>query len=221
MFQEANVYGRIYKITNKINGKVYIGQTKMSIKRRFYNHCQKGAILFSAINKYGKDNFNIQEICVAFNKKDLDLLETKIINKYKSITPNGYNIEGGGNGKKVVHASTRKKIRKANLGKKHTKETRKKMSNSHKGKVRSKAHRLNLSKSLKGKAPCRKTIEAAQKANRGRIPPNSRKVVCLENNKTYNSLHHAARELNCLVSKISLVCQGKRKTTNNLRFRYI
>ena len=48
----------IYKITNSINGKIYIGQTRQALKERFRQHCKAktGAISFS-IKKYGKENF--------------------------------------------------------------------------------------------------------------------------------------------------------------------
>lgn len=49
---------KIYKITNNINGKIYIGQTKTSIERRFISHksaARRGInyILYKAIRKYG------------------------------------------------------------------------------------------------------------------------------------------------------------------------
>lgn len=59
----------IYKITNKINGKVYIGKTLNSIQKRWREHlidskkrrCEKRP-LYSAINKYGEENFEIEQI---------------------------------------------------------------------------------------------------------------------------------------------------------------
>lgn len=59
--------GYIYKITNKINNKVYIGQTSKTIEERFQRHLslarQKvNRYLYDAINYYGKDNFEISQI---------------------------------------------------------------------------------------------------------------------------------------------------------------
>lgn len=62
--------GFIYKITNKINGKVYIGQTIQSVKDRWHRHCGKKSIrsaemsmhIKRAILKYGKENFIIETI---------------------------------------------------------------------------------------------------------------------------------------------------------------
>jgi group I intron endonuclease len=60
--------GRIYKITNQLNGKFYIGMTRKKLKYRFNNHCYDALIRNSnsyfhkAIRKYGKENFIIEEI---------------------------------------------------------------------------------------------------------------------------------------------------------------
>ena len=56
--------GIIYKITNIINNKVYIGQTVNTIKQRWNKHCHSNGCrsLYNAILKYGKENFNIEII---------------------------------------------------------------------------------------------------------------------------------------------------------------
>jgi group I intron endonuclease len=54
----------IYKITNKVNGKIYVGQTTRSLEERWYGHCSTAnqhGILGKALIKYGKENFR-QEI---------------------------------------------------------------------------------------------------------------------------------------------------------------
>lgn len=89
----------IYKITNKINGKVYIGQTIRSLKKRFNEHCNnKKSTISKAIQKYGKENFTIEEIDGANNQSELNYKEWLLIYKFNSLTPNGYNIY---NNKKV------------------------------------------------------------------------------------------------------------------------
>ena len=93
----------IYKITNKINGKSYIGQS-INIEKRVREHfwkstCSKdpsfNSILHSAVRKYGQENFS-WEVLSQCNYSELDSLEQYYINKYDTITPNGYNILAGG-----------------------------------------------------------------------------------------------------------------------------
>jgi len=83
----------VYKITNIINKKVYIGQTKTSLKRRFKQHlkqtvCKK---LSNAIKKYGSENFTIECIEEVNCPKLLDEREEYWIKYYNSVK-NGYNI---------------------------------------------------------------------------------------------------------------------------------
>ena len=77
--------GYIYKITNLINNKSYIGQTKNTIKIRMYKHYSKAKQenitgIDAAIKKYGKENFIIEELCQCQNQ-DLDELEKFYINR--------------------------------------------------------------------------------------------------------------------------------------------
>lgn len=92
-------YGIVYKITNLVNNKIYIGQTSKSIKSRWYGHCaasQNQTLIARSIKKYGKDNFKIEELMYAFNKEDLNYLEQVIIETSSSLFPYGYNLSKGG-----------------------------------------------------------------------------------------------------------------------------
>ena len=86
----------IYKIENKINHKIYIGQSKDPDKR-FKAHCEKRtkyvSLINKAINKYGKDNFSF-EIIGWFD--DYNEKEKYYIDYYRSLAPYGYNISKGG-----------------------------------------------------------------------------------------------------------------------------
>ena len=136
---------KIYKITNKVNGKVYIGQTTKTLSVRFSNHCcpSNGCrFLGSAIKKYGRENFTIEEIDHATSQEESDLLEIKHIAECDSTNRKfGYNIEKGGDGRCIHSEETRRKIslgRKGKCighpfyggmcGKHHTKDARDKIS---------------------------------------------------------------------------------------------
>lgn len=93
--------GFIYKITNNVNGKVYIGQTIQTIKERFYQHCATkcsdsvlNMAIHKAIKKYGKSNFTI-EVIEEVDKDSLNDREKFWIEYYNSYN-NGYNSTRGG-----------------------------------------------------------------------------------------------------------------------------
>lgn len=88
----------IYKITNKINGKMYIGQTVNTVKFRFQRHINdayngKEMAISRAIRKYGHDNFTV-EIIEECEKENLDEREIYWIKYYNSVKI-GYNMTDG------------------------------------------------------------------------------------------------------------------------------
>lgn len=89
----------IYKFTNKINNKSYIGQSK-NIEGRYKRHlydARNGAttIFHAAIRKYGIENF-IFEVLEECEAEKLNELEIYYIQKYNTLMPNGYNMQTGG-----------------------------------------------------------------------------------------------------------------------------
>jgi len=93
-------YGVIYKITNTINNKVYIGQTTRSFNIRYHNNIKKYTNIYlkRSIDKYGIDNFLIEEeFDVAYSKEELNEKEKKYIELFNSNDYNfGYNLKSGG-----------------------------------------------------------------------------------------------------------------------------
>lgn len=107
--------GEIYKITNLVNNKIYVGKTKKYYKsslfgylKRFDNHINSAYSKSKfndrprlAIRKYGKDKFKVELICEVplkeINTMEIDTMEIAYINKLNS-TDNkiGYNIVLGG-----------------------------------------------------------------------------------------------------------------------------
>lgn len=68
----------IYKIENKLNGKIYIGQTKNNLNERIQSHLEnKKTLIGRALRKYGIQNFEISVIDYAENKEWLDDKETE------------------------------------------------------------------------------------------------------------------------------------------------
>lgn len=97
--------GYIYCITNKINGKKYVGKTESTIEKRFTEHCKdykrkrcEKRPLYSAFKKYGIDNFEITELEKVFDSAELcnrEIYWIKELNTYS----NGYNATLGGDSK--------------------------------------------------------------------------------------------------------------------------
>lgn len=114
-------YGRIYLVTNKLNGKQYVGQTVTKHSRHGHGHAIK-----DAYKKYGHKMFLYESIVDGdLTQLQLDCFEKFWINVFDCLAPNGYNLESGGRwGKYTYHAP--------NLGKKASDNTRKKMSESQK-----------------------------------------------------------------------------------------
>lgn len=87
----------VYKHTNKINGKVYIGQTCDIDERwrcggkNYFNSIK----FYNAIKKYGWNEFEHDILYSGLSKSEADIKERELINQYDSIT-NGYNLKHGG-----------------------------------------------------------------------------------------------------------------------------
>ena len=98
--------GYIYKITNNINNKIYIGKTLHPIEKRFKEHCKDAfkernekRPLYAAMRKYGIENFHI-ELIEETSINNLSTREIDWINHYNAYY-NGYNATKGGDGKQL------------------------------------------------------------------------------------------------------------------------
>lgn len=198
----------IYKISNLINNKIYIGQTIESIEKRWKRHTWKSTqnrnamIITDAIVKYGKENFIIEEIDTADSIEELNYKEEYYIKYYNCISPNGYNIKYGGNNKRLSE-ETKLKISISNKGKKISEETRKRLSDSHKGWVPSEETRQKWRDAFSRKRPSDNTINGAIEANQKTytllnpdgelVTFTNMKKFCIDNNLSNSKL--------CLVAK--------------------
>lgn len=108
-------YGIIYKITNKLNGKSYIGLTTTNLKTRMKNHFREKKHISNVLKKY-KEHCVVEEICSTTNLIDLNYLETYFINHYNTFYPNGYNHTKGGDSKGSISEVTRQKLINSHLG---------------------------------------------------------------------------------------------------------
>jgi hypothetical protein len=132
--------GHIYCIKNKINSKCYIGQAlcftgnnnnrwgslgrwKSHLREALKNDENHCVLLNNSIRKYGENNFEIYTL-IKCHRNELNLNEIEFINKFNSISPNGYNLKTGGDkGKDTQETLDKKKI--AHLGVRRDKYKRK------------------------------------------------------------------------------------------------
>jgi len=208
--------GYIYKITNRIDKKIYVGQTIQDVEARWKDHLKKGSncrYLKSAINKYGLDNFDFKLVCITFDNL-LDDMEIKYIEQYNSLVPNGYNLRLGGNSGRH-NAETKQKISetlkknfanglvhsKPQLGKPHSEITKKKLSEAHKGKQKSQ-----------------------ESINKSIISRRKNKVIQLDIDgnrlNSFDSCKEAGEYIGTTTSNICMCCNGKTKTAKGYFWKY-
>lgn len=153
ILQPEHPRGFLYRLAFP-NGKIYIGITSRTVKKRFSEHCGKAArstdnfLLHSAIRKYGKDNILVETLASA-RWDEIKLMEVAAIADQNTRAPFGYNLTDGGDGTKgiVFGEETREMMRANNIGKKLSAETKVKIGVALVGRIFTKESRAKLSSS--------------------------------------------------------------------------
>ena len=200
MEKQKEIYGIIYVIRNKVNNKLYIGQTtdKNGFNGRYnYNILKRthNEQLRRSIEKYGIESFNIdEEFDIAYSKEELDKLEDMYIKIYNTIDKNcGYNNKyGGANGK-------------------YSEETKQKMSEAMRG---DKNPFYKKHHSEEQKAKWRKTRKGKLTGGEN---PYSRKVICITTGEIFDSIQEASDKYGIWHQNISKCCRGKLKSSGKLK----
>lgn len=186
-------------ISNKVNHKMYIGQTRQRLQTRFSQHmCPNSACkaLRNAVRKYGRDSFEVLKLTTAATQEEADHLEMLWIRLTHSDNPKyGYNQTSGGSGNAMAFtddvkrkmSESRKGSGNSFYGRKHTDESRKRMRESHAGQI----HYWQ-----------------------------EKRVVCIETGKEFKSITEAAKATGLNRTKIGDVCRGDRKSTGGTHWRF-
>ena len=173
-------YGVIYKITNQINGKAYIGQTTTSLSQRMASRRRANTVIGKAIRKYGWENFSVEVLEECDMKEELNEREIFWIAALNCKTPNGYNRTDGGDGTHgcVDSDETRAKKSKSKIGHKVSDEIRAKLragqlgkKNSFFGKHHTKETRAAMSARQKGVPKSPEQVAKSAEGNRGKNVP--------------------------------------------------
>lgn len=199
----------IYKTTNLLNGKIYIGQTSKNKPDYFGS----GPIILKAIKKYGKENFVRTTLEECTTKDQLNIREKYWISLLNSTDrKTGYNISTGGNGGNLGEI-VNKKI--AQQSYKHMKGNKLRL-----GKIPYNKG-IPMSEDQKAKLKIPKSQEQKQRISKSKIGKGTKKIICITTNTIYNSIKEAAEDLKLTVPNVVNVLKGRATKTKNYQFKYI
>lgn len=200
----------VYKHTNKLNGKVYIGITSQNVRVRWnngwgYQYCTH---FWRAIQKYGWDSFEHEILYANLTQDEAETWEKDLIVEYHSADLRfGYNISLGGSTGCKHSVETRRKIGNVRRGSHHTEESKRRMSESHKGKKFSNEHIRKL-----------KMAQYGEKHHRARC------VYQFTLNgdfiAIYKCIAEASRQTGIPNQNIVKCCQGRRAYAGGYLWKY-
>ena len=186
----------VYKHTNKINGKVYIGITMQRVQDRWGRGSTYKSLHFGrAIEKYGWDGFEHEIIANNLTKEEACLMERNLIEQHSSRNPQkGYNVAAGGEGGGMI-------------GKHHTPAAKDKIREARKRDGFTEEHKRHISESKQGvKHHCAKRVYQYSKDG------------AFIRSWEYMSL--AAKELNISKANIGETCNGHRLSAGGFVWSY-
>ena len=215
----------VYQHKNKINGKVYIGITSQKPEQRWGSqgcNYKSSPHFYSAIQKYGWDNFEHNILFTELTKEQACLKEQELIKEYNSMNREfGYNSTSGGD-IFTMNEETKQKISQAmignqnNLGHPCSEEKKKKISNAQKGREFTEEHKQKLSEAAKNRhVPCPEEKKQILKEKSHKKP-----VYCEELDKIFESVQECGRQLGIPATNISKLCNGRGKTLKGYHLRY-
>ena len=216
----------MYQHKNKINGKVYIGITSREPEKRWGingSNYKSSPHFYSAIQKYGWDNFEHNILFENLTKEQACEKEQELIKYFNSTNREfGYNSTSGGEAFSL-NEDTRKKMSISMLGNKNglgypcSEEKKSKISNAQKGRQLTEDHKEKLSiAATKRHVPC----SEEKKETLSKNYPNKKKVYCEELDKVFDSVQQCGKELGIPPTNISKLCNGRGKTLKGYHFKY-
>lgn len=209
----------IYKITNLINGKIYIG--KHTFSKLDNNYFGSGIAIKKAIALYGKDKFSKEIICICETEKELNEKEIFYIKEFDTFK-NGYNMTLGGEGM-LGNVPSAETIKKASETRKqfYKNNPQMRLKLSEKGKLKIGDLNPFFGKKLP-KEHIDKMTKARVIAITGDKNPSAVSVLCVELNKIFTTAKDAAGFCGLQFSTTILKCaKGERKTAGGYTWQLI
>ena len=215
----------VYQHKNKINGKIYIGITSQKPEDRWGSqgcNYKSSPHFYSAIQKYGWNNFEHNILFTGLTKEQACLKEQELIKEYDLMNREfGYNSTSGGD-IFSMNEETKQKISQAMMGNKNglghpcSEEKKKKISEAQKGRKFTKEHKQKLSEAAKNRhVPCSEDKKQTLKEKSHKKP-----VYCEELDKVFESVQECGRQLGIPATNISKLCNGRGKTLKGYHLRY-
>ena len=228
-----DVYGYVYMVRNKINGKIYFGITVNDFQRRYTGNIAKNTHndhLRNSINTYGIENFEInEEFDVAYNEDDLWDLEDMYICLYNTLDKHyGYNKRRSGSKRKGCGKMSEESRHKnsetntkvwANMSEDKKKQWRE---NCSRAKTEMWANKSDEEKKQHGEATKqgianmseeekRQLSEKRSEAIKGEKHPRATEVICLETQQVFTTIKEAEQWFGCS-HHIGNCCRGERNS---------
>ena len=226
----------IYKITNLINNKPYIGKTGKTIEKRWKEHYYEArrwqkcietdtnfgynSRLYPAMNKHGYENFSIQLLEEVSSLEEMNQREQYFIDFYDARN-NGYNIAAGGHGgfflgcKHTPEAI--EKIREASTGRKMPPEAVAKTANAKRGKKVSVEGREKMRQAKLGKKTGSHSADWNKRISEGQV----NEVICIETNTVYYNIAEAARQTGICRQSINSCLSGRYTHAGGYHWKYL
>ena len=238
----------IYAITNRLNGKKYVGQTARPLARRINEHTNSDYPIGHAIRKYGINNFDVEVLAEGATIEELCELERLYIAAFQSNAPDhGYNLTEGGEHIAGWHHTEqgRANISAALSGKPFTEEHKEALrqanlgaNNPMYGKHLTEEHKAKLSVALSGSnnplygIPRTDEVKAKISATKKNNPireesmakiraATSIPVLCEQTGVIYPSVTEAAKAIGVSRPAVAYVCHGKTKSIKGLTFKFV
>lgn len=233
----------VYKHTNQINGKSYIGISSQSLDARSGSNgknYKKNKHFYDAIQKYGWDSFSHEVLFNGLSKTEAQHIEVELIAKYKSNDSQyGYNLSSGGesgNAGCTMSESERLRRSQAYSGKGNPMYGKRGKNNPNYQRKCSTATKETLSRALKGRTFDSSTIAKMSSAQKQRAhwagyknpmygktysyAPQARRVICLDTQKSFSSIKEASETYGVCATSITACCKGKRNVAGGYRWKY-
>lgn len=214
-------------LKNKINGKIYIGQTIRSIHVRLEEHKKKSSgcvAIYNAIQKYGWDNFEKDYYeCPA---EDLNFDEDLLVREMGTLSPDGYNLIEGGGSRGKRSGETKQKMSEAHIGRSKSEEIKRNMSEAQLGHAVSEETRQKIGKAHLGKIISDETKQKMRESSSGEKQLSSKRVYQYDLDGTFINSFASSGEAGRHLKKndgltIRNCANGKYKTAYNFKWTYV